>query len=112
MSLIYNLGRAEIDQYGVSELVKDLERCVDTLEGLNKILEKKEKGKFPEAETYKRIEDGILDSIHKANNNQLTYMLNGGYKFRFYTEFNDNNELLRAEIQKRLRNNKIEEILK
>jgi ribosomal protein S17E len=35
-----------------------------------------------------------------------------GYKFRFYTEFNDNKELLRNEIQKRLRNNKLEEILK
>lgn len=109
MSLIYNLGRAEIDQYGVSELVKDLERCVDTLEGLNKILDKKEKGKFPEAETHKRIEDGILDSIHKANNHQLNVMLKGGYKFRFYTELN-NQEALRSEIQKRLRDNKLKEL--
>lgn len=109
MSLIQNLGRAEIDEYGVKDLVDDLNKCIDTLEGLNKILEKTQNGKFPEAETHKRIEDGILDSIHNANNHQLNFMLKGGYKFRFYTELNDQ-ETLKNEIQKRLRDNKLKEL--
>jgi hypothetical protein len=109
MSLIYHLGKAEISEYGVKDLVNDLNKCIDTLEGLNKILEKTQNGKFPEAETHKRIEDGILDSIHRANNHQLNVMLKGGYKFRFYTELN-NQEALRSEIQKRLRNSKLKDL--
>lgn len=110
MSLIYNLGRAEIDEYGVKDLVNDLNRCINTLEGLNKILEKTQNGKFPEAETYKRIEDGILDSIHKANHHQLNVLLNGGYKFRYYNELN-NQETLKSEIQIRIRESKLNQLL-
>ncbi len=93
----------------IYNLVSDLNRCIDTLENLNKVIEKTQNGKFPEAETHKRIEDGILDSIYKANNNQLSIMLNGGYKFRFYTELN-NQEALRNEIQKRLRDHNLKKL--
>lgn len=111
MSLIYHLGKAQVDQEGVKDLVKDLELCVQTVENMNTILAKSKNfgGKFSEAEVYKKIEDGILDSIHNANNHQLGFLLGGSFKFRFYTELN-NQETLRNEIQKRLRDNKLKEL--
>lgn len=111
MSLIYHLGKAETSQEGVKDLVKDLESCVDTLENMNKILSKSKNfnGGYSESQLYKGIEDGILDSIHNANSHQLSYILNGDYEFRFYTEFNDK-ELLRLEVQKRLRDKKLNDL--
>jgi len=113
MSLIYTLGKAEISEEGVKDLVKDLENCIHTLENMNSILKgSKSSGRsYLETEVYKKIEDNILDSIHNANKHQLNVILNGGYKFRFYTELN-NNETLKNEIQKRLRDNKLKELLK
>lgn len=58
----------------------------------------------------KRIEDGILDSIHKANHHQLGVLLNGGYKFRYYNELN-NQETLKSEIQIRIRESKLNQLL-
>jgi hypothetical protein len=110
MSLIYHLGKSETSEEGVKDLVKDLESCVQALENINSILKKSSGRSYAETEVNKKIEDGILDSIHNANNHQLSVILNGGYKFRFYTELN-NKETLRSEIQKRLRNNKLKEIL-
>jgi len=111
MSLIHHLGKAETSQEGVNDLVKDLETCVQTLENINSILKgSKSSGRsYVETEVNKKIEDGILDSIHNANNHQLSVILNGGYRFRFYTELN-NKETLRNEIQKRLRDNKLKEL--
>ena len=95
----------------MDSLVKDLENCVQALENINIILKgSKSSGRsYVETEVNKKIEDGILDSIHRANNHQLNVMLKGGYKFRFYTELN-NQEALRSEIQKRLRNSKLKDL--
>ncbi len=92
----------------MGSLVKDLENCVQTLENINNILKgSKSAGRsYVETEVNKKIEDGILDSIHNANPHQLNRILNGGYRFRFYTELN-NQETLRNEIQKRLRDKKL-----
>lgn len=95
----------------MNNLIKDLETCVQTLENINSILKGSKYGRsYAETEVNKKIEDGILDSIHNANNHQLSVILNGGYRFRFYTELNDK-EKLRNEIQKRLRDNKLKELL-
>jgi len=113
MSLITNLGKAEIDQEGVKDLVKDLETCIETIKNITEItIRTKGIGRsFSEAELFKKIEDGILDSIHKANEHQLNVLLNGGYRFKYYIELNDV-EKCKIEIQKRLRDNKLNEILK
>jgi preprotein translocase subunit SecD len=47
----------------------------------------------------------------KANNHQLSVLLNGGYKFKYYTELNDPKNR-KNEIQNRLRDNKLNELLK
>ena len=81
MSLIYNLGRSEIDQEGVKELVKYLETCIETLKNITEITNKtKSIGRsFIETELLKKIEDGILDSIHNANKHQLNLLLGGAH---------------------------------
>lgn len=112
MSLIYHLGKAETSEEGVKDLVKDLESCVETLENMTEILNRRSKSdrSFVEMEVFKKVEDAILDSIHKANNHQLNVLLNGGYKFKYYTELNDK-EALKSEVQKRIRENKLNQIL-
>ncbi len=88
MSLIYNLGRSEISEEGAQALLKDLESCIKTFENMNDILKASQSNgiSYLETELYKKIEDGILDSIHNASKHQLNIILNGGYKFKFYTE--------------------------
>jgi hypothetical protein len=113
MSLIYHLGKSETSDEGVKDLVKELETCIETLKNITEITNKtKSTGRsFFETETFKKVEDGILDSIHKANNHQLSVLLNGGYKFKYYTELNDPKNR-KNEIQNRLRDNKLNELLK
>jgi 3-dehydroquinate dehydratase len=113
MSLIYHLGKSETSDGGVKDLVKDLETCIETLKNITEITNKtKSTGRsFSEAELFKKIEDGILDSIHKANEHQLNVLLNGGYRFKYYIELNDA-EKCKIEIQKRLRDSKLNELLK
>ena len=112
MSLIYHLGKAETSEEGVKDLVKDLESCVETLEKMSEILilSSKSGRSFVEMEVFKKVEDGILDSIHKANNHQLNVLLNGGYKFKYYYELNDV-EKRKNEVQRRIRESKLNEIL-
>ena len=85
MSLIYNLGKSEISEEGAKDLLKDLETCIQTLDNMNVILKSSQSngGSYLETELYKKIEDGILDSIHNANKHQLNVILNGGYKSDF-----------------------------
>ena len=112
MSLIYHLGRAETHEDGVKDLIADLESCCETLSNMTEIINRKNKNgrSFFENDIFKKIEDGILDSIHKANNHQLNVILNGGYKFKYYTELN-NKEARKLEVQRRIRENKLNEIL-
>lgn len=94
----------------MDELIKDLESCVDKINNLSEITSKSKNFiyGFLEAEVYKKMEDGLLDNIHKANDKQLNYMLN--HRFKYYIQFNDG-EILAKEITKRLREHKINEIL-
>jgi len=111
MSLINHLGKSEFSEEGVKDLVKDLESCIETIKNIMDITSRREKigRSFAEVELFKKIEDAILDSIHKANNHQLNVLLNGGYKFKYYNELNDK-EILKSEIQKRIRENKLNQI--
>lgn len=93
----------------MKDLVKRLESLSSEMEELNDILSRGGTNRFTESLVYKKVEDGILNKIHTANDHQLTMMMNS-YKFRYYTEYN-NKEVLRAEIQKRIREHKLKEIL-
>ena len=59
-------------------------------------------------ETHKRIEDGILDSIHTASEEQIGLLVRYR-KWVYYYEYEDSS-LLENEIKARLRNNKLKEI--
>ena len=91
-------------------LIHHLESCVKSLESMIEITKRKGSRSYSECETFKKIEDGILDSIHNANTHQLNVILNGGYKFRYYTELN-NKETLRSEAQRRIRESRLNQIL-
>jgi hypothetical protein len=91
-------------------LINNLESCVKSLENMIEITKRKGSRSYSECETFKKIEDGILDSIHNANTHQLNVILNGGYKFRYYTELN-NKETLRLEIQRRIRESRLNQVL-
>jgi len=59
-----------------------------------------------EAATFKNIEEGIINNLHKANRHQLHTILNA-YKFRYYHKFNKDKNL----IVKELRENRLKELL-
>ena len=92
------------------DLFEGLENLADKLEEMKEIIKKSHKGDYLRVDLDKKIEDGILDKIHNANKHQLNIILNGGYKFRFYTELNDKQNL-RNEVQKRLRDNKLNSLI-
>jgi 3-dehydroquinate dehydratase len=83
---------------------------VKTLENIMEITKRKGSRSYSECETFKKIEDGILDSIHNANTHQLNVILNGGYKFRYYTELNKK-ETIQSEVQRRIRESRLNQIL-
>lgn len=89
----------------LKSMIKSLEEMTDIL---NKSVDTNEH--VSRVNLSKRIEDGILDNIHNADNHQLNHILNS-YQFRYYTDFNKNKELLKSEITKRLRDNKLNKIL-
>lgn len=95
----------------MNELESKLSSMIESLDELTKVLNKSKSNKEDVSMTvlYKKIEDGILDKIHDANQHQLNMMMNS-YRFKYYTEFNTDKELLRNEIQKRLRDNKLKEL--
>lgn len=97
----------------MNELESKLSTMIESLEELTNVLNKSKSNREDVSMTMlsKNIEDGILDKIHDANQHQLNHMMNS-YRFRFYTEFNTDKELLRNEIQKRIRDNKLETLLK
>ena len=92
----------------MNELETHLSSMLETLDEMTKVLNKSKQNREEVSMTmlFKNIEDGILDKIHDANTHQLNHMMNS-YRFRYYTEFNSDKELLKNEIQKRLRDNKL-----
>ena len=95
-----------------NELESKLTSMIGQLEDLTKVLSKSKLNREAVSMTilYKNIEDGIFDNIHFANQKQLSHMMNS-YRFRFYTEFNTDKHLLRSEIQRRIRDNRLENLL-
>jgi 3-dehydroquinate dehydratase len=95
-----------------NELEVRLESMIETLQEMQDVLSKSQSNRESVDMTilYKNIEDGILDNIQNANNKQLNHIIND-YRFRYYTDFNTDKELLRSEITKRLRDIKLNKIL-
>ena len=95
----------------MDELESKLSSMIESLDELTKVLNKSKSNREDVSMTmlYKNIEDGILGKIHDANQHQLNMMMNS-YRFKYYTEFNTDKELLRNEIQKRLRDKKLKEL--
>ena len=89
--------------------MKDLERMCSTMEEITSISNKKNGRSYTENAVYKKIEEGILDKIPTASDDQLKNLLNT-YKFVFYNEYNDK-KVLAMEIQKRIREYKLVNLL-
>lgn len=87
----------------MDELVKDLEKLASKMEELNQVLKTGDNSMY----VWKKIEDGILDNIHKANDYQLERLYN--FRFKFYSDLN-NKENLKNEITKRLRDKKLNDL--
>lgn len=97
------------DKLKSSSLSSTLKSLVDQLGELNDIHQKSIESGRGSADTmvHKAMEDGILDNIHNATNVQINKLKT--YKFKYYSELNDDDVLL-AEIRKRLRDRKLEEL--
>ena len=99
------------DKLKSSSLSSTLKSLVEQLGELNDINQKSIESGRGSADTmvYKAMEDGILDKIYNANTNQLTFILES-YHFHYYTEYNKDRGLLRREVQRRLRDKKLEDL--
>lgn len=95
-----------------NELTTRLNSMINTLEEMHDILSKSGKTNQSIDMTlfYKNIEDGILDKIDCANTGQLSHIMNS-YRFRYYTEYNTDKDLLKAEITRRIRDKRLNKII-
>lgn len=89
----------------IESIIENLQKMQDVL-----IKSKSNKESVNITMLYMNIEDGILDNIQNANSEQINNIINN-YNFRYYTEFNIDKDLLKLEITKRLRNDKLNKIL-
>lgn len=96
----------------MSELEQKLKDMLDTVVGLQEVLVKsKEIHEDVHITTfYKKMEDGILDKIADANDYQKRVILES-FKFRYYTEFNKDKDLLKRVMTEKIRGSKLEELL-
>lgn len=88
----------------LSKLSKQLEETLEITKRANKNFG----GDYLQAELRKKIEDGILDNIHNATNDQLGRLARN-YRFMYYYEYNDDDVFL-SEIKRRLRDKKLEDL--
>jgi len=89
----------------LSKLSKQLEESLEITKRANKNFG----DDYFKTELRKKIEDSILDNVQNASRIQLDLLIRN-YIFSYYTEFNDDKELLRLEIKKRLRDKKLEDL--
>jgi len=96
----------------MNEFNNKLESMIKTLEEMTEVLDKSVSSKEHVSSIMlsKKIEDGLLDNIHNANESQLNHMISN-YRFRYYTDYNTDKDLLKSEIVKRLRDIKLNKIL-
>lgn len=91
----------------MTDLIKLLEETIEKIEELKDFkIRSRNFSTNVEAEAFKNIEIGIINSISNANEYQKVQILNN-FKFRYYTEFNNKDILL-----SKLRDNQLNKILK
>lgn len=91
------------------------EKLEDLIEKISELKDLAERSQKSRRETgtmylYKNIEDGILNNIHNAGKEQLINFLEN-YRFYYYNEYNNDKELLKNEVNRRLRDNKLKQLL-
>lgn len=94
------------------ELEQKLKNMLDTVVEMKEVLIKSKEihEDVPMTTFYKKMEDGILDKIGTANDYQKKVILES-YKFRYYTTFNTDKDLLKRVITEKIRGSKLEELL-
>lgn len=60
---------------------------------------------------YRDLEDGIIEKAINASPEQLENFIKN-YRFQFYAKYNNDRDLLRQDIMKKIRNKKLDEIIK
>lgn len=95
------------------DLIASLNKLTSTIKEITDITERTQNNgrSYLQNEVYKKVEDGILDNFYTAKKEQQDVILNR-HRFVYYSEFNNDRELLLNEIKKRNRNKVIQEILK
>ena len=95
-----------------SKLEIKLESMIESLHDMQELLNRsKSNNESIESTIFnKKIEDGILSNIQNANNKQLRFMIDN-FRFKYYTEFNTDKDLLRVKITSALREDKLNKIL-
>ncbi len=96
----------------IEKVESKLLSMLDTVQEMSNILLKsKEIGEdLSMTSFYKNIEDGILNKMHKANKEQFDMVMTS-YKFRYYTEFNKDRQLLKNEVTRRIREKKLNKLI-
>ena len=91
---------------------EDLENLIKKVSDLKDLSERSqsERKDITTMSVYKKVEDGVLDNIHNASKSQLINFLEN-YRFYYYTEYNNNKELLKNEVNRRLRDDKLKQLL-
>lgn len=95
----------------MEEVIKNLEKCCESLEELKFITELLSKyGTIEQVQTkllQKKIEDGMLNNLHNANEHQLKMLKEKDYRFFRYYDFKDIEPIIDIAIVNNDRRNKI-----
>ena len=95
----------------MEEVIKNLEKCCESLEELKLITELLSKyGTIEQVQTkllQKKIEDGMLNNLHNANEHQLKMLKEKDYRFFRYYDFKDIEPIIDIAIVNNDRRNKI-----
>ena len=90
----------------MKEVEEELKGLIKTIQELKELVGCKQ----PNALLWKRVEDGILDNIHKANDYQRNQIINN-YPFKFYGRFNRDKDSLKSLIKHKIREDRLKKLL-
>ena len=96
----------------MKDLEKHLESISYSLQEMTDILKRSKDNYESVGDTifYKSVEDGILDNMINADKKQFNTIMTA-YKFRYYREFNTDKKALRNEVTRRIREEKLNQLI-